>query len=61
MNESMQQSPWKLGDHVKHERFGFGVVLNAEGQGATGRVQVKFTDHGVKWLLTDYAKLEVVS
>ncbi len=60
MNSSMQKSPWRLGDHVKHERFGFGVVLNAEGQGETGRVQVKFSDHGVKWLLTDYAKLEVV-
>lgn len=61
LNESIKKTQWRLGAHVKHEKFGFGVVLNAEGQGETGRVQVKFSEHGVKWLLTDYAKLEVIS
>jgi len=53
-------STWRLGTHVKHPRFGYGVILNAEGSGATGRIQVKFSEHGVKWLLAEYAKLETV-
>lgn len=61
LNDSIKQTQWRLGAHVKHEKFGFGVVLNAEGQGETGRVQIKFSKHGVKWLLTGYAKLEIVS
>lgn len=60
LNDSLQQSQWRLGAHVKHEKFGLGVVLNAEGSGQSARVMVKFTDHGTKWLLTDYAKLEVL-
>lgn len=60
LNESIQQSQWRLGAHVKHEKFGFGVVLNAEGNGKSARVLVKFSEHGTKWLLTDYAKLEVI-
>ncbi|MEC8882221.1 MAG: 3'-5' exonuclease [Pseudomonadota bacterium] len=56
--EQHDHTPWRLGAHVNHAKFGFGVVLNFEGQGKTGRVQVKFQNHGVKWLLIDYANLE---
>ena len=58
--EKTSNTPWKLGAHVNHAKFGFGVILNFEGHGKTGRVQVKFQDHGSKWLLTDYANLEIV-
>ena len=54
-------STWRLGSHVKHAKFGYGVVMNAEGSGSTGRIQVNFAEHGCKWLLTDYAKLESAS
>jgi len=48
-----------LGQHVVHAKFGDGVVLNVEGQGAQARVQVNFDGLGSKWLMMEYAKLEV--
>ena len=50
----------KLGQRVRHAKFGDGVVLSLEGQGATARVQVNFERQGTKWLMTGYANLEVV-
>ncbi len=49
-----------LGQNVVHAKFGQGVVLAVEGSGAHTRVQVKFSDHGVKWLVMAYANLTVV-
>lgn len=49
-----------LGQRVRHSVFGEGVILNYEGQGVHARIQVKFTDHGSKWLVASYAKLEAV-
>ena len=48
----------RLGQRVVHPKFGEGVVLNHEGQGASARVQVNFDDAGPKWLVTAYARLE---
>ncbi len=50
----------KLGQRVRHESFGEGVVLNYEGQGPHARVQVNFDDVGSKWLIMSYAKLQVI-
>jgi len=50
----------KLGQRVRHAKFGEGVVLNLEGQGQNARVQVNFERQGIKWLMTGYANLEVV-
>ncbi len=49
---------FSLGQRVRHPRFGDGVVLQYEGQGAAARVQVNFSDAGTKWLVAAYAKLE---
>ncbi|MFN2309468.1 MAG: DNA helicase II [Gammaproteobacteria bacterium] len=49
-----------LGQRVQHARFGEGVVLNYEGQGAHARVQVNFKQAGAKWLVLAYANLETV-
>ena len=51
-------SPWRIGQSVRHARFGVGVIIDAEGRGHDARVQVNFRDAGVKWLALDYAKLE---
>lgn len=51
---------FQLGQRVRHAKFGEGTIMNYEGQGDTARVQVKFTRHGVKWLVATYAKLEPV-
>lgn len=46
-----------LGQNVSHVKFGQGVVLAVEGSGAHTRVQVKFSEHGIKWLVLAYANL----
>ncbi|HFN0420038.1 TPA: DNA helicase II [Legionella pneumophila] len=46
-----------IGQNVQHAKFGQGVVLSIEGSGAHTRVQVKFSEHGVKWLVLAYANL----
>jgi DNA helicase-2/ATP-dependent DNA helicase PcrA len=50
----------RLGARVRHPKFGEGVVLNVEGQGAHARVQVNFEDAGTKWLMMQFANLEPV-
>jgi DNA helicase II / ATP-dependent DNA helicase PcrA len=52
--------PFPVGQNVMHAKFGEGVVLNVEGQGAEGRVQIKFRSDGTKWLDLRYAKLTAV-
>jgi DNA helicase-2/ATP-dependent DNA helicase PcrA len=47
----------RLGQHVAHPKFGEGVVLACEGQGAQARVQVNFAV-GAKWLVLAYANLQ---
>ena len=49
---------FKLGQQVRHAKFGDGVVLSLEGQGANARVQVVFERQGTKWLMLGYANLE---
>jgi DNA helicase-2/ATP-dependent DNA helicase PcrA len=48
---------FSLGQRVRHAKFGEGVVLNAEGQGGSARVQVNFEEVGSKWLVVAYANL----
>jgi DNA helicase-2/ATP-dependent DNA helicase PcrA len=50
----------RLGQRVRHGRFGEGIVLNAEGSGAHARVQINFERAGTKWLVVAYANLELM-
>jgi DNA helicase II / ATP-dependent DNA helicase PcrA len=50
----------RLGQRVRHQKFGDGVVLSVEGQGSNARVQVNFERQGTKWLMMGYANLQVV-
>jgi DNA helicase-2/ATP-dependent DNA helicase PcrA len=50
----------RLGQRVRHGKFGEGVVLNSEGSGAHARVQVNFERTGTKWLVLAYAKLDLM-
>ena len=49
---------WRIGQSVRHAKFGVGVIIDAEGRGNDARVQVNFRDAGAKWLSLEYAKLE---
>ncbi len=48
---------WSIGQNVIHAKFGEGIIVNCEGGGSDGRVQVKFSQYGTKWLSLEYAKL----
>jgi DNA helicase-2/ATP-dependent DNA helicase PcrA len=56
---AVEEAGFKLGQSVYHAKFGQGVVLAVEGSGAHTRVQVKFAEHGTKWLVLAYANLTV--
>tara|TARA_R110002167_G_scaffold132972_2_gene317450 strand:+ start:21443 stop:23617 length:2175 start_codon:yes stop_codon:yes gene_type:complete len=58
--ESFGNSGFKLGQNVRHKKFGDGVVLNYEGSGPQSRIQVNFADVGCKWLVVAYANLETL-
>ena len=49
---------WRIGQSVKHAKFGLGIIIDAEGRGDDARVQVNFREAGVKWLALEYAKLQ---
>jgi DNA helicase II / ATP-dependent DNA helicase PcrA len=50
----------RLGQRVRHAKFGIGTVMDCEGGGAHARVQVNFEDAGPKWLVLAYAGLTAV-
>jgi DNA helicase-2/ATP-dependent DNA helicase PcrA len=50
----------KLGSRVRHAKFGDGVVVRLEGQGAQAQVEVNFERLGPKQLMLAYAKLEIL-
>ena len=59
-NEEGFAGQLRLGQRVRHAKFGEGVILNSEGDGANARVQVNFAHAGTKWLVLAYAKLQVL-
>ena len=54
------QGQLSIGVTVRHAKFGFGTVLNFEGDGDSARIQIKFKQAGTKWLISSYANLEYV-
>ena len=54
------QGRLSIGVTVRHAKFGFGTVLNFEGDGDSARIQIKFKSAGTKWLISSYANLEYV-
>ncbi len=48
---------FSVGQSVTHPKFGFGVIVDAEGGADDARVEVNFRDAGRKWLDLRYAKL----
>ena len=58
--QNFNQTGYQLGQRVNHPKFGEGTIINFEGSGAQSRVQVAFNGEGIKWLVTQYAKLEAL-
>ena len=60
MHARVPDTQLNLGQQVYHQIFGEGVVLNFEGRGASARVQVNFDTDGCKWLVLQYANLQLM-
>lgn len=55
------ESGLKLGQTVRHSKFGEGTLMDLEGSGSNTRVAVNFRSYGVKRLMLAYANLEPIS
>jgi DNA helicase II / ATP-dependent DNA helicase PcrA len=49
---------WRVGQAVRHARFGDGVIVKLEGSGGDARARINFGPHGMKELLLTIAKLD---
>ena len=50
----------RVGQRVRHGKFGEGIVMQSEGNGERARIQVNFMKEGSKWLMLGYAGLETL-
>tara|TARA_B100001063_G_scaffold231511_1_gene245693 strand:- start:653 stop:2809 length:2157 start_codon:yes stop_codon:yes gene_type:complete len=57
-SQSNNSSGLKVGQRVKHQKFGNGVVLSYEGEDDNLKLYINFEDYGSKWLVLTYAHLE---
>jgi DNA helicase-2/ATP-dependent DNA helicase PcrA len=53
-------SQFSVGDNVRHERFGNGVIASIEGEPPNTTASVDFENNGTKKLLLRFAKLEKI-
>jgi len=51
---------YRIGQGVRHAKFGEGIIVNLEGGGEDARAQINFGGAGMKWLALSIAKLETV-
>jgi DNA helicase-2/ATP-dependent DNA helicase PcrA len=52
------QSPFSIGDLVKHPAFGEGTIIQVESRGDDWDLTVAFKGRGIKTLALGFAKLE---
>ncbi len=50
----------RLGQQVRHEKFGEGTILAFDGDGDRTRIEVRFKNAGTKWLMLTYANLQAL-
>ena len=60
VNQSKDKSTIKIGQRVKHQKFGHGVILSYEGEDDNLKLYINFEDYGSKWLVMTYAHLEII-
>ncbi len=59
-NTAIDNKDVKVGIRVEHGRFGYGKVLQIDGEFPNVKATIEFRNHGVKQLLLKFAKLKVV-
>jgi DNA helicase II / ATP-dependent DNA helicase PcrA len=55
---SQERNGYRIGQTVRHARFGEGVIIRLEGSGTDARAKINFGAQGIKELLLSIAKLE---
>ena len=60
LREDLADAPYRLGQRVRHKKFGEGVVLDCTGTGSNAQIHINFADVGEKRLVMQYAKLEEI-
>jgi DNA helicase-2/ATP-dependent DNA helicase PcrA len=58
MPSSQHTNGYRIGQTVRHARFGEGVIIRLEGSGTDARAKINFGAQGVKELLLSIARLE---
>jgi DNA helicase-2/ATP-dependent DNA helicase PcrA len=54
----VERNGYRIGQTVRHARFGEGVIIRLEGSGSDARARINFGAQGIKELLLSLAKLE---
>jgi DNA helicase-2/ATP-dependent DNA helicase PcrA len=54
----VERNGYRIGQTVRHARFGEGVIIRLEGSGSDARAKINFGAQGIKELLLSLAKLE---
>ncbi|MCW9697884.1 DNA helicase II [Avibacterium sp. 20-129] len=60
-HKAKNDSEWRMGQKVRHAKFGNGTIINVEGEDNNTRLQIAFQGEGIKWLIAALAKLEKLS
>jgi DNA helicase II / ATP-dependent DNA helicase PcrA len=53
-----ESNGYRVGQNVKHAKFGDGVIVSLEGAGNDARAHINFGTQGMKWLALSVARLE---
>jgi DNA helicase-2/ATP-dependent DNA helicase PcrA len=56
--EPVARTSFKPGQHVRHPKYGEGIVYRREGEGGDAKITVQFQGFGLKKLVEKYAQLE---
>ena len=48
----------KIGQRVRHMKFGNGVILSYTGKGENLKIHINFESYGKKWLVLSYTQLD---
>jgi DNA helicase II / ATP-dependent DNA helicase PcrA len=55
-----ESNGYRIGQNVRHAKFGDGVIVSLEGSGTDARAHINFGTQGMKWLALSVARLERV-
>lgn len=56
--EPVARTSFKPGQHVRHPKYGEGIVYRREGEGSDAKITVQFQGFGLKKLVEKYARLQ---